>query len=228
MKKKVNSQSLSSKAITNQTLNFNRTIDSVLRHAGRIIMSLSIIIFAFSISSFGSATMFKKKLSKNNSTSNEKTIKREEKEKRRKEKDALEVSSAVMNSFYSQFPDAEIVNWSKIKGYAVADFYSGNSERMAFFDFNNQLVGTGKYISFNRLPKNSIKEIKKNYNNYAFDSVIQYNDNELNDNDLNLFGITLDSDGYYALMKDKSNGKEIVLHITPQGDASFAGNFYND
>ena len=84
MKKKVNSQSLSSKAITNQTLNFNRTIDSVLRHAGRIIMSLSIIIFAFSISSFGSATMFKKKLSKNNSTSNEKTIKREEKEKEEK------------------------------------------------------------------------------------------------------------------------------------------------
>ena len=227
MKKEINFQSLSSKVITTQTANINRTIDSVLKYASKIILSLSILVFAFSISSFSNAPLLKKRSAKTKNITNEKTIKREDK-KRRKEKDALEVSSAVMNSFYSQFPNAEIVNWSKIKGYAVADFYSGNSERMAFFDFNNQLVGTGKYISFNRLPKNSIKEIKKNYNNYASDSVIQYNDNELNDNDLNLFGITLDSDGYYALMKDKSNGKEIVLHITPQGDASFAGNFYND
>jgi hypothetical protein len=213
--------------ITTQTANINRTIDSVLKYASKIVLSLSILVFAFSISSFSNAPLLKKRSAKTKNITNEKTIKREDK-KRRKEKDALEVSSAVMNSFYSQFPNAEIVNWSKIKGYAVADFYSGNSERMAFFDFNNQLVGTGKYISFNRLPKNSIKEIKKNYNNYASDSVIQYNDNELNDNDLNLFGITLDSDGYYALMKDKSNGKEIVLQITPQGDVSFARNFYND
>lgn len=227
MKKEINFQSLSSKVITTQTANINRTIDSVLKYASKIILSLSILVFAFSISSFSNAPLLKKRSAKTKNITNEKTIKREDK-KRRKEKDALEVSSAVMNSFYSQFPNAEIVNWSKIKGYAVADFYSGNSERMAFFDFNNQLVGTGKYISFNRLPKNSIKEIKKNYNNYASDSVIQYNDNELNDNDLNLFGITLDSDGYYALMKDKSNGKEIVLQITPQGGVSFARNFYND
>ena len=227
MKKEINFQSLSSKVITTQTANINRTIDSVLKYASKIVLSLSILVFAFSISSFSNAPLLKKRSAKTKNITNEKTIKREDK-KRRKEKDALEVSSAVMNSFYSQFPNAEIVNWSKIKGYAVADFYSGNSERMAFFDFNNQLVGTGKYISFNRLPKNSIKEIKKNYNNYASDSVIQYNDNELNDNDLNLFGITLDSDGYYALMKDKSNGKEIVLQITPQGDVSFARNFYND
>lgn len=226
MKKEINFQSFSSKVITTQTANINRTIDSVLKYASKIILSLSILVFAFSISSFAGTPLLKKRSAKTKNITNEKTIKREDKE-RRKEKDALEVSSAVMNSFYNQFPDAEIVKWSKIEGYAVADFISGNSARMAFFDYNNQLVGTGKYISYNRLPKNSIMEIHKNYNNYAPDSVIQYDDNELNDNDLNLFGVTLDSDGYYALMKNKSNGKEIVLQITPQGDVSFAGNFNN-
>ncbi len=230
MKKKVNRQPLLLKVINKQTANFNQIIDPVLKQAGKLILSLSILIFAFSISSFEKPSWSKKKLANdNNGFSNEKTFKKERRAITRKEKDSVSVPHATINLFHARFPKAQIVNWSNIDGYSVADFNSGSSKMMAFFGFNGKLEGTGKYISYDALPKNSLKEIDRHFNNYTPVSVIDYHDNQSNgnesiDNDLDVFQIPVNSKGYYALMKDKGHGKEIILQISSNGEVSFYGN----
>ncbi len=58
---------------------------------------------------------------------------------------------------------------------------------------------------------------------YGIEKIIYYDDNELNAsnvNPLDLDGSVLDRDDYYALMKERRSGKEIILQITAEGEVS--------
>ena len=147
--------------------------------------------------------------------------KKAEREERRMIRQVEDISSATMNLFAKEFPNAHHVSWTATDGFAEADFTNHGSKGVAFYDYDNGLVGTGKYISYEDLPAKSFAQIDKHYKDYTPEQVIYYDDNELNENNANVFGATLDKDSYYALMQNKDSHKEIVLQISQEGNVLF-------
>ncbi|HUZ61138.1 MAG TPA: hypothetical protein VMU83_20350 [Hanamia sp.] len=221
MKKKINCIQLLDGSKYNQNENRNKKIKSVCFYIGKRILSLGIIFFALVISSFDELPTYK-------ITSNSETfVVKKGKMNKIKRGNSLEgVSYEIRESFVQRFPKIKNVKWSNIDGYTAIDFTKGSSMRVALYNINGNLIGTGSNISYNALPKESFKEINKYYKNYVPEETIHYSENGLNGNGLNMYGTTTTGNGYYALMKDKKNNKEILLQISPNGEVSYYGNFF--
>lgn len=135
-----------------------------------------------------------------------------------------DISSSTLNSFKSDFPGAENVVWMTTPtGYTEVEFTLGNSNRTAFYDSDNHLIGNSQSVDYNSIPANASAYIAKHYKGYTPEKVMFYDDNEANGNNLNIFGNTLDHDGYYASMKN--GNKQIVLHISTDGNVTYFCNF---
>lgn len=219
MKKIINSQLF---LLTKKT-----NIPGITRSILKKFLPFGVLLFGLIISSFLNPIAHKKNYSNEKAKENEtsKMVKRENREENRMIRALESISPETMSLMARQFPNAKNVSWTITAGFAEADFTSGGSNRMAFYDFDNKLVGTGKYISYKDLPAESFKKIDRYFKDYTPEKVIYYDDNELNENDLSLFGTTLDRDGYYALMKDNNSNKKIVLQISPEGEVTFLTDF---
>ena len=124
-----------------------------------------------------------------------------------------------MSLFAIDFPKAKNVSWMSTDGYTEADYNMGKSQMMAFFDFDNKLMGTAKYVDYNTLPAVALKDIAKHFKGFVAKKVLFYHDNEANDTNLGMFNQYLDQDAYYALMY--RGNKEIVLQILPDGEVAY-------
>lgn len=207
MKKKINSQYFLLTSFASRKFQLNKESRSQIIFLKKF-LSLGTLIFLLAISCFASP-------STNNLTLN----------KRNGEKIIIKpvegISILTKDQFEINFPKAANVRWTTIPGFSEADFTLGKSKMAAFYDFNNGLVGTGKYISYKELPAKGIENINRYFSNYSPEIVMYYNDNEQNENNMNLFGIFLDKNAYYALMKENNSNKEIVVQITLDGNASY-------
>ncbi|MEO9022039.1 MAG: hypothetical protein ABI237_00090 [Ginsengibacter sp.] len=189
-----------------------------------ILMPGILLFFTVLFSSFVKTPVHKENTTyeKGKTSVSSKMLRREERQEKRKIKAVEDISWGTMNLFAEEFPKAQNVKWTSVKGFAEADFKSGSSSMVAFYDFENKLVGTGKYVSYNQLPHDAIKSIEKDFKNYKPEKIIYYDDNGLNENDITFFGNTIGEDDYYALMKDRNDPeKEMVLQITPRGEVFY-------
>lgn len=130
------------------------------------------------------------------------------------------VNYQINQAFLRDFPGAENVNWRTVSIYEVAEFNNKGTITNAYYDIDNELVGTTTGKTFTDIPLIAQKHIKKNYSAYTPENVILFDDNEYNDTDMELYGTAFeDEDNYFVSLK---NDKEtIVLKVNMSGDVSF-------
>jgi hypothetical protein len=144
---------------------------------------------------------------------------RKEKREQRKELWLHSVNVITGNQFYHDFPNARAVTWTE-GVFAEANFYDGAVLKTAYYDVDNELVGTTNDIDYSVLPEKAKQYISKKYPGYAIEKVILFDDNEANDTDMYLFSHSFEDEDMYFTMLSKDS-KQIILKITTGGAVSF-------
>ena len=148
-----------------------------------------------------------------------KTETKAEKKEIRKENRNL-VSEESMRTFVSDFGNISGVQWERGRYYDEALFTKDGHQYKAFYDQSSKLVGTTTEKTFADLPKSAQKDIQKRFGDYTIDKVIFFEDNQLNDQDMLLYGSKFeDADNYFAELSGKN--KNIVIQIKPDGQVFF-------
>jgi hypothetical protein len=130
------------------------------------------------------------------------------------------VSNFSKEQFAFDFDHPSDATWRRTYLFDEVHFTQDGKKYTAFYDTHAQLVGTTSIIQFDGLPLHAQQEIKKNYKDYSVESIICYNDNELNATDIELFGLQTDAaDSYFVELK-KAN-KRIILQVFTSGDVTF-------
>lgn len=132
------------------------------------------------------------------------------------------VNYQTAQQFALDFPQATDVTWYE-GDFAEATFNSGGTFETAYYDDNNDLVGTTQDVSISNLSEKAQEKINRDYRGYQINRVIFFKDNEYNDTDMNLYSTQFeDQDSYFA---EISNGtKNLVIQISTDGDVSFFQN----
>jgi hypothetical protein len=145
---------------------------------------------------------------------------RKEYHKLRRAENRNEVSDLTRNQFAIDFPDAKNVRFVRTKEFDEVLFSSGKKNLRAYYDIDNELVGTTQKKAFADLPEHAQKEILKKYAGYNVDDVIKFDDNESNETDMIMYGTTFDdADNYFVELKN--NNKAIILKVDLSGEVSF-------
>jgi hypothetical protein len=130
------------------------------------------------------------------------------------------VSTISKEQFAQDFDNTSNVVWRRTSLFDEVDFNREGRRYTAIYDTHSQLIGTTSIAKFTDLPVNAQKEIKKDYKGYSVASIINYDDNELNASDVELFGMQTDAaDSYFVELK--KDNKRLVLQVFTSGDVTF-------
>jgi len=144
---------------------------------------------------------------------------REENRLIRREKIATSPTFMTEQHFMIDFPKATNVTWKRDE-FEEASFNWNGKAIQAFYDYEDNLIGTTTPASYSDLPAFAQKEIEKYYKDYTPQSVILFDDNEFNDTDMMLYGNSFeDEDNYFVEMTN--NNKTIVLQVNMEGLVSY-------
>ena len=145
--------------------------------------------------------------------------KREAKKELRKLEDN-EVAYPSRVAFISDFGNIPVTGWERTTNYDEATFTKDGQVMTAYYDFDSKLVGTTSHKTFADIPAIAQKYINTKYPGYRNTDVIFFDDNELNETDMRLYGEQFnDADNYFVELK-KGN-KEIILKVNRWGSVSF-------
>jgi hypothetical protein len=140
-----------------------------------------------------------------------------------KHHDNAAISYFAKEHFFMDFPNATDVAWKNTKAFQEAHFTMNNIAYTAYYDADNELVGTTTAKTFTDLPMNAQRYIQKKYAGYTPADVIFFDDNQANETDMNLFDQPFaDEDNYFVLMKKP--GENIVLKVNSEGYVDFFKN----
>lgn len=158
------------------------------------------------------------------------SILRENKEQRKEMRKARNIDTVpiqVKKLFAQDYPNAINVNWKIVEGLNEAHFVVDGKNEIAFYNHNNSLIGTETILNSTDLPVKGLEKIQKDYPNYNIEKVVYYNDNENNDEALSLEGYAIDVDDYYAVLKNSSEKKTIILQVNGDGEIYFIDRIWN-
>jgi FlaG/FlaF family flagellin (archaellin) len=130
------------------------------------------------------------------------------------------VSNLSKEQFAFDFDHTSDAVWRRTSLFDEVSFNQDGKSYTAFYDTHSQLVGTTSVAKFSDLPVNAQKQIKKDYRNYSVESVINYDDNELNATDIQLYGLQTDAADSYFVELSKDN-KRLVVQVYSSGDVTF-------
>lgn len=158
-------------------------------------------------------------------TAAKKDIKELKKEKRAEEKklrklEGKDVSVQSKDQFAIDFGIVPNVQWKRNGYFDEAVFAQDGVTKKAFYDYDNQLVGTVIPKQFSDLPKSAQDHITNKYKDYQIDKVILYDDNESNETDMILYGTQFDDADNYFVELSKANNK-LILMVTRDGVVSY-------
>lgn len=137
--------------------------------------------------------------------------------------DGTEVSQLSKDAFYSDFGKVGDVSWGRKTQFDEATFVNKGVKNVAYYDYNNKLVGTSVGKKYSDLPAVAQQKIDKEYRNagYKIGDVTMFDDNEANDSNMFLHGVQSDGADHYFVSVFK-DGKETVLQVDPDnGDVSY-------
>ncbi|MEO5967254.1 MAG: hypothetical protein ABIP68_05580 [Ferruginibacter sp.] len=147
-----------------------------------------------------------------------KEVRKEKKEERRNE-----VNYVSKQSFGTDFPNAQGA-WLRKDNMDEVSFTLNNRNLIAYYDDGGMLIGTSEMKTIKDLPTKAQDFIKSNYSDYDIMNVLFFNDSELNDQEMFMYGTQLDgSDNYFVELKRGT--KTIVLQVTPDGDSKYFAEF---
>ena len=153
---------------------------------------------------------------------NESATKKEKKEERKelRKLKGHEVSYQSRQAFYADFGDLPVSKWDRTINFDEATFNNNGQVMTAFYDIESKLVGTVSSKTFADLPPNAQKYIGDKYKEYTPKSVIFFDDNEVNQTDMVLFGTQFDDEDNYFVELQKDN-KKIVMKVTMNGNVEY-------
>jgi hypothetical protein len=135
-------------------------------------------------------------------------------------------SESIENQFAADFPNASNISFEKTKDFEEVHFNQDGSQKVAYYDFDNQLEGTTIKVSFHDLPAASQIKILDKYKDYTVKDVLEFkvnSDNESyyeNDTYMTLYGNSFDkSNNYFVELKSDHNA--IVLEVDLSGEVSY-------
>jgi len=141
---------------------------------------------------------------------------------KKKKETRWEPSRATRFDFLQDFPNAKFVTWSYGQ-FVEASFIDNDVLKTAYYDEDNNLVGTTTDVDASALPEKARDHISKMYPGYTIEKVVFFDDNEANDTDMFLFNQSFeDEDNYFPLLVKGS--KQIILEVSPEGKVSFFEN----
>jgi len=141
---------------------------------------------------------------------------------KKKKENRWEPNRSIEFQFSKDFPKAKDVSWSYSE-FVEATFFDNNVEKTAYYDEDNNLVGTANEVDVAALPEKARDHINKMYPGYTIEKVIFFDDNEANDTDMSLFNQSFeDEDNFFPLLINGS--KRIILKVSPEGEVSYFGN----
>lgn len=127
------------------------------------------------------------------------------------------------NQFAEDFSNVQNVIWKVEPGYSEAEFTMNNKDMMAFYNYDDELIGQGRYVDYADLPAKGQERIAKDYPDYMPQKAMFYEDDLDDDNDfLNFFGNFLQHDAYFVLLQKDT--KEVVVQVTEDGEVSYFSN----
>lgn len=130
------------------------------------------------------------------------------------------VSEASKGGFYKDFGNLPNVVWTRTDFFDEAVFKKNGKEIKAYYDEDGNLVGTTSIISYAEVPALAQKNIKKLYKDAMPGKMIFFDDNELNDTDMLLYGVQFDDqDNYFVEMTQGI--KKFVINCDSKGKVAF-------
>lgn len=145
---------------------------------------------------------------------------RKELRRERRLENREEVSNLTKNRFAIDFPKAKNVRFVKTNNFDEVLFTSGKKRLKAYYDYDNELVGTTQSNAFADLPQHAQKEILNNYPGYTAREVIKFDDNESNETDMMMYGASFaDQDNYFVDLQ--SGNKDVIVKVDLGGNVSF-------
>lgn len=155
----------------------------------------------------------------------ESSIKKEKKAERKalRKLEGKQASYQAKQQFAADFDNVTNVEWKRTNYFDEATFTKDDHTMTAFYDYENQLVGTTEVKAFTDLPASAQNSINKKYKDYSVQNVILFDDNEDNETDMLLYGHQFDDADNYFIELQKDN-KAIILQVDMAGDVSFFTN----
>src|SRR5690606_625809 len=109
----------------------------------------------------------------------------------------------TQNEFAEDFSNVANATWKADDGYNEVDFTMNNKSMMAFFNYDNELLGQGYYVDYADLPEKGREKIAKDYPDYIPEKAMFYHDDLDDNNDfLNFFGNFLPQEAYFVLLRN--------------------------
>jgi hypothetical protein len=152
----------------------------------------------------------------------ESAIKKEKKAERKelRKLEGKQVSYQSKQAFIGDFGKIPVSKWERTSNYDEATFTSDGQVMKAYYDADAKLVGTTSHKTFADLPAAAQKYINAKYHGFSKADIIFFDDNELNETDMVMFGTQFDdADNYFVDLK--KDNKEIILEVTMSGEVSF-------
>ncbi len=140
----------------------------------------------------------------------------------RKAKDPDWVNYQTEQKFELDFPRATNVKWHQ-GNFEEATFENGPIIKTAYYDRDNNLVGTTSEVSYSDLPEKAQKDIQKKFPDYKVANIVLFKDNPDNDTDMYLYSTSFDDEDNYFVEVDKG-AKRAILKVTMDGMVSFFQN----
>lgn len=125
-----------------------------------------------------------------------------------------------IQAFLRDFTEAKNVNWRVSSLFDEATFDNKGAIMTAYYDRENELVGTTAEKNFDDMPVKAQSYIHSHYADYNVDDVILFDDNENNDTDMELYGTPFEDEDNYFIFLKKDN-KSIILKADMDGGVSF-------
>jgi hypothetical protein len=136
------------------------------------------------------------------------------------DRDNAVVNPLIKSQFETDFPNATNVDFESKKNFDEISFTQDKETISAYYDYNDQLIGTVEKKAFSDLPGNAQKEILKKYPGYTVTGVVKFNNNECDHTEMLLYGSSLhDEDNYFLELKNDS--RTILVKVDLLGRIDF-------
>jgi hypothetical protein len=134
--------------------------------------------------------------------------------------DLKHYSQQTRANFYADFGYIPITGWEVSDVFNKISFMDKDVQYTAYYDMDDELVGTVSNISVNDLPAHALDNIHKMYKGYTVGDAVFFDDNEQNETDMIYYGTRFDDEDKYfvELQNEKEN---IVVQVNTVGGVSF-------
>ena len=151
------------------------------------------------------------------------TLNKKEKLEKLKPLQGTEVSPAAKGDFSMHYGNIPVV-WKRTTNYDQVSFTSDDEQKTSYYDADAKLVGTIIQKKFEDLPDDAQATINEKYPGYKKESVVFYDDNELNTTDIVVFNKQFDDEDCFYVKLKKGNA-EILVKVKQSGEVLFFKRF---